>query len=243
MAKKYTKPEEIFQEFITDYQNIFKEEIISIILYGSGARKDFTPGKSDINFLIVLTENGIKQLNKAEENVKKWWKHKVSIPLFLTESYIKSSLDTFPIEFFNMKLHYKVVWGKDIFKEIEIKPEDLRRQCEREIKGKLLHLRQSYFHFNLDKKQIYTLIPTSLRTFMAFFPSILQLKGEQIPETRKEMLDRIVTAFNLDKDVFNSLWNITSGKSKVDRKNIKELFLKYIEEIRKLANAVDQWEK
>jgi len=242
MAKKIEKPEEIFEEFTSDYKNIFKEDLLSIILYGSAARGDYVPGKSDINFLIILSEDGIKNLDKAQELSKKWWKFKVSVPLFLTESYINTSLDTFPLEFFNMKLNYKVVWGKDVFQEIEIKPGDLRHQLEREIKGKLLHLRQSYFNFYIDKRHVSILIPASVKTFMAFFPAVLHIQGEEIPGDRKAILDKIIALFNLDKNVFETLWQKATGDSKIKQKEDKALFLKYIEEIRKLANEIDKWE-
>jgi len=242
MAKKITNPEEIFQEFTSDYQNVFGNDLESIILYGSTAQGNYVPGKSDINFLIVLSQNGIGHLYKAEELAKKWWKYKVSVPLFLTESYIKTSLDTFPLEFFNMKLYYKVIFGKDILNEIEINSRDLRLQLEKEIKGKLLHLRQSFFNYYIDKKQIHTLLPASLKTFMAYFPAILFVKGEEIPNDQKQMLDKITGIFNLDKSVFDTLLEKTTGDEKIRKKEDKELFLKYIEEIRKLANEIDKWD-
>ena len=58
MAKIPKKPEEIFPEITGDYQKIFGEDLISIILYGSGAGEDYVPGKSDLNFLITLTDQG-----------------------------------------------------------------------------------------------------------------------------------------------------------------------------------------
>ena len=57
MARIPDKPEEIFQEIILDYKVIFGPDLVSIILYGSGARGEYIPKKSDINFLILLTEN------------------------------------------------------------------------------------------------------------------------------------------------------------------------------------------
>ena len=108
MARIPHKPEEIFQEIILDYQGIFGPDLLSIILYGSGARGEYIPKKSDINFLMLLTENGIDHLSKAFKTVLKWHKKRVHTPLFLTAEYIKSSLDVFPIEFLNLQAHYKV---------------------------------------------------------------------------------------------------------------------------------------
>ena len=103
MAKTPLKPEAIFKEITADFKNAFEDELISIILYGSGARQDYTPGRSDINFLIVLTPKGIDNLFGAVDAVVKWKKRNVATPLFMTWEDIRASLDSFPVEFLNMK--------------------------------------------------------------------------------------------------------------------------------------------
>jgi len=88
MAKIPKRPEEIFQEFTQDYQAIFRDDLKSIILYGSGARGEYIPKKSDINFLIVLTEVAMDRLRETFPLIRKWRKRRVNIPLFLTDEYI-----------------------------------------------------------------------------------------------------------------------------------------------------------
>ena len=98
MAKTVQDPKEIFPAIIDDYKGLFGDDLVSIILYGSAAGRDYRPGKSDINFMIVLSEEGIERLDLAFKVVETWQKRKVAIPLFLTELYVESSLDVFPIE-------------------------------------------------------------------------------------------------------------------------------------------------
>jgi predicted nucleotidyltransferase len=105
MSKIPKTPEQIFQEFTDDFMKTFGDDLISIILYGSAARGEYIYKRSDINFLIVLTEQGIMQLRRALLLIPRWQKRKVSTPLILTEGYIRSALDSFPIEFLNMKQH------------------------------------------------------------------------------------------------------------------------------------------
>ena len=62
----------------------------------------------------------------------------------MTPEYIRTSLDVFPVEFLNFKLIHATVFGEDIFESLEINRMDLRRQCERELKVKLVSLRQGY---------------------------------------------------------------------------------------------------
>ena len=62
MAKIPDSPESIFEEFTQDVQSVYNSDLTSIVLYGSGAKGEYIPQKSDINFLIVLSQKGIENL-------------------------------------------------------------------------------------------------------------------------------------------------------------------------------------
>ena len=113
MAKIPIKPEEIFPEITQDYQRIYGAHLLSLILYGSGAGEDYVPGKSDLNFLITVTDPCIERLDLAVETVARWRKRNVAIPLFVTRSFLRGALDAYPIEFPNMKPHYIFMSGED----------------------------------------------------------------------------------------------------------------------------------
>ena len=154
MAKIPRNPSDIFDEFTQSMKSVFGDELISIILYGSAATGNYYYKKSDINFLVLLSETGIQKLSACIPAVNKWKKRKVSTPLFLSREYIQSSLDSFPIEFFGMKTHHQLVYGEDILSDLEIDTQHLRLQCERELKGKLLHLREGFLAFGQNKKAL-----------------------------------------------------------------------------------------
>jgi predicted nucleotidyltransferase len=144
MAKAPKTPESILEAFTGDCLNIFGSDLESIILYGSSARGEYVAGRSDINFMIVLSSAGIENLSRAMPLAAKWRSSRVSTPLFLSRDYITTSLDTFPIEFLTMKAAYKMVFGQDLLKDLAFDKSFVRLQCERELKAKLLHLRQRF---------------------------------------------------------------------------------------------------
>ena len=80
-------PKKILPEITKDFKSLYGDDLVSIILYGSATGKDFQPESSDINLMIVLTENGIEQLDRAFDLVGKWRKKGMAVPLFLTEHY------------------------------------------------------------------------------------------------------------------------------------------------------------
>jgi predicted nucleotidyltransferase len=239
MAKFPQDPKEIFPEIIDDYKGLLKEDLISIILYGSASGRDYRPGKSDINFMIVLSEDGIERLDKAFKVVKRWQKQKVAIPLFLTELYVESSLDVFPIEYLSFKRNHVLVYGKDILEELTFDRELVRLQCEREIKGKLLLLRQAYMETGGRGRALRDAIGQSVPAFVAIFEALLSFKGKEIPEERRGLVSLTCDTFDLDAGLFQKLLDIKEEVLKPDDAQSKSFFQDYLKEVRKLAIIVD----
>ncbi len=240
MGKIPNRPEEIFAELKQDYVALFGDDLVAIILYGSGARGEYVPKKSDINLLIVLSDKGIERLGDATDAVAKWRKRNVRVPLVMTRGYIQSSLDAFPLEFFNIKSAYQVIQGEDILKDVVIQKEDLRLQCERELKAKLLLLRESFLEANNKSHLLRELVAQSLSAFISIFKALLYLKGDEVPEKNEAVLSATVQSFGLDRETFQNLWYIKRGEKKSDRGALKEIVQKYISEIRGLSTQVDQ---
>ncbi len=240
MTKIPKDPKEIFDAITKDYQDIYGGDLTSIILYGSAASGNYIPKKSDINFLIILTEEGINQLKKSFKTVEKWHKRKVSTPLFLTKSYISTSLDSFPIEFLNMQKSYQLVFGEDVLKELQFNKNHLRLQCERELKGKLLQLRQVYLESRGKTKNLKYIIENSLTAFISIFKALLYLKDKDVPSDRKMIISLTSQEMDIDEQIFLNLLKVKEGTVKLSAEELNTLFEDYIKEVRKLSYTVDQ---
>ena len=70
MSKIPDKPQDIFIDLADDYKKVFGSDLVSLIIYGSAAAGFYVKGKSDINLLVVLTQNGINRLEDAMDTVK-----------------------------------------------------------------------------------------------------------------------------------------------------------------------------
>ncbi|UCF82984.1 MAG: hypothetical protein JSV50_17635 [Desulfobacteraceae bacterium] len=239
MARDIKDPKDIFPEIISDYKEVYGDDLVSIMLYGSATGKDYRPGKSDINFMIVLSEDGIERLYQAFEIVKKWQKRNVAIPLFLTEYYVKTSMDVFPIEYLNFQRNYIPVYGKDILKDLSFDPEFVRLQCEREIKGKLLLLRESYLETSGKGRLLKEVISQSIRAFIAIFEALLYLKGLEFPKEKLELIRAAAREFDMDSGVFEKLLDIKQDKIKPGDDEMRGIFKAYLTEVRKLSKFVD----
>ncbi|MFQ5603121.1 MAG: hypothetical protein ACE5HS_07620 [bacterium] len=240
MARIPESPEEIFKDFTEDVQNAFEKELVSIILYGSGAKHAYIPKKSDINFLIALTDRGIENLQNAINLVAKWRKRNVAVPLFLTQSYIDSALDTFPIEFLNLKSRYQVVFGDDLLSGVVIKKSDLRLQIERELRGKLIYLREGFLSTGQDRRALYEMLAATVPSFVSIFSALLYLKDEAVPDSRIKAFERTGELFGLQNAVFTHLLNIKRGEWRGSKTQLHEITMSFINQIKKLVEQVDK---
>lgn len=229
--------------FLQDVKNLFNDEIISVVLYGSAARGDYLAKKSDINFMVVLNDRAMNRLADALGFIRKWTKRGVSIPLFLSESYITTSTDAFPIEFLSLKLHHKLLFGKDILSALEIADSHLRLKCEEQIKSKLLHLREDFLHTRGKKYMMRQLLIQTVPTLASIFSALIVLKNEIVPAGKETIMMNTARLYDLTETVFQQVLDLRSGSAKLSHKQLKSLLQSYIDELAKLSVIIDQWKK
>lgn len=242
MAKIPKTPEEIFHEFTQDYQGVFQDDLTSIILYGSGARGEYVPKKSDLNFLVILADPAMERLREAFPLIGKWRKRRVNIPLFLTEEYIASSLDAFPVEFLNLRDSHILVFGRDVLEDLSFDKDNIRLQCERELKAKLLLLREAYLDSEGKTKNLGQLASASLTAFLSLFRALLFLRDREIPRHNHDLVATAAKEIGFDENSFQELLRIKEGKTKVPQEKMEELIEAYLRVIRELWKRVDQLE-
>jgi hypothetical protein len=240
MAKSPKRPEEIFAELTGDYRQVFGADLISLILYGSGAGKDYVPGKSDLNFLVTLTDPGIENLERALEMVTRWRKRSVAVPLFMTRPFVRASLDAYPIEFLSMRRQYVVVFGEDVLAELDFTPSHIRLQLERELRSKLLHLRSGYLVTEGNTRKIRELITASLTAFVSLLGAMLHLRNAEIPPGKREVIAAAGKTLGIDSDLFLKCEAIRNKTDRFSAVEVKTVFSAYLKEIARLCDQIDQ---
>ncbi len=242
MARTPKRPVEIFDEITEAYRKIFGADLVSIILFGSGAGEEYLPGKSDINFLITLTDQGIERLDGALEMVARWRKRNVAIPLFMTRSHLVGSQDAYPVELLNMKRRYVVVSGKDVLAELVFDRPHIRLQLERELRGKLLHLRSGYLATEGNAGKVRALITLSLTAFISLFCALLYLKNIEIPHGNRDIITAAGKAFGIDAATFLKCEEIRRKTDRFSQNEVKAVFQAYMKEVSRLCDQIDQME-
>lgn len=239
MAKIPDQPQDIFVPLTQDYLQAFGKDLVSLMLYGSAAGGAYVKGKSDINVLAVLTPEGMGRLEDGFALVKNWRKRNVAVPLVMTKQFITSSLDSYPIEFLNMKNNSVLIHGENVLESLVFKPEDLRLQIERELKSKILLLREGYLESAGAARPVRQLISKSLTAIVSIFNAMLYLKQARAPRDKNETIREMNMVFTIDTAVFNLCFDIKQDVDKLSGKDVIEVFKKYLREVEKACHIID----
>jgi predicted nucleotidyltransferase len=229
-------PIDVATRAAADYQRCYGEGLVSVVVYGSAAGGDFDPVRSDVNLLVVIADATLPMLEKSAEVQKKWLKHRCTTPIFMDRAYIKQSLDSFPIEFLDMKGRRKVVMGEDVLADLQIDLRDLRLQVERELKGKRLRLMQQWLRVRGSPRLRRQLLDISLRDFAPVFRALLHLKNQSIPRSRGSVYAAVDEVYGLDGAPFRQAWEALQSSQSA---RIAAIFPAYSAALRTLAGIVD----
>ena len=232
-AKKITP---FMEEILAEYQ----EKIHSIHVTGTAVTDDYNEKISDVNSIFVLKKMDMKFLELIAPLGKKYGKHKVAAPLIMTPDYIKTSLDVFPIEFLNFRLIHSTVFGEDILENLEIKRMDLRHQCERELKSKLIQLRQGYISSQGDRKILTEGFVSSITGYIPLFRGILSLFGKELPVRQSEVIAALSKAINADTGVFAKILEVKHGKISLSIEELNTIFEDYYTATEKIGKIIDE---
>jgi len=230
---------ERFKPFQDEILGVYKDNVHSITLTGSALTDDFVPGKSDINSVVVLTEMNLKFLELLATLGKKYQKKRIAAPLIMTSEYIVNSLDVFPIEFLNIKMLHKTIFGENLFQDLKINRADLRLQCERELKVRLIGLRQGYLSCLGNSKMLMDMFIDSFSGYIPLFKGIILLLGKEPPVTNREAIDVLEEISGVNTSVFSTVLNQKKQKTKLMIGQLNTIFEEYYAAIERLGDITD----
>lgn len=224
---------------VTRLEQALGPTLDAVVLYGSAARGELDPGRSNLNTLVLAHEITTATL-RAAAPVLLWWQdlgHPQ--PLLFTRDEFRRSTDAFPIEILDITRAHRVLHGPDPVTGLTVQPEHHRRQLEHELRAKLLRLRQKAAPLLADSRALLRLLEDSLSTFLVLLRHLLLLKGVNAPNSRRDLLASAASAGLIHGSVLTSLIDLREGKLSPKAVDSVQLFEDYLAQIQQLITSVD----
>jgi hypothetical protein len=212
----------------------------SVVLHGSALGPEFRPRFSDYNFVVLAEPIDIPLLQRLAARAGKWRRKKIAAPLLLTPQTVKTSLDSYPLEFLSMQARYRVLEGEDFLQGLTFAKEHVRLQCEREVKSKLLLLRRIFLESEGAPKRLQHLVARSLPSLVVIFRGMLYLQDGSWKTHGPEFYEKCSRELRLPPQLLNSLHEIRHQRSAPSREHIHRQMEEVLLLLQQLAARVDQ---
>ena len=232
---------EALNGFVEDLRATHKDNLASVVLYGSAAAGDHDELQSDYNLLIALNRITPEDLRLSQAPTREWQRLGHPLPVYFTVEELSDAADVFPIEFHQMARARVVLYGQDPFEFVKLSDANLRHQTEYELRSKLIQLRRLYIPACVSVEKLCDLMSDSLSSFAALFRAVLVLFDHEAPVAKPDCVRATARQLNLDLAPFERIFELRSdGKLPASEKEANELFTAYMFQIEQVVEAVDE---
>jgi len=227
-------------EFTQELRQLLPSDLVAVVLYGSGAGKDFVSDLSDINVVIAVKELRFDVLQKLQPRMATWHKQGFAIPLLVDHEFLQRARDVFPMEFHDIKVQHRLLWGENIFQELVLDSRNLRFQAEHEARSKLLRLRALYLECADDVPRLRALMIDSSKTFLVLMRHLIRLHGHTDVSAYVNVLHSFERVFTLTFPCIRQLVAIRGGSQSWPTEPLIDFFREYLTEVQHIIEVLDR---
>jgi hypothetical protein len=182
---------------------------------------------------------GRDDLRACGKRLRAWHDEGLATPLLLAAHEFDTALDVFPLEFGAILDDHVVVSGTSPFDGVTVDPADVRRACEAQARGHLLHLRGGYLETHGRSDALAVLIVRSAPPLAALMKSVARLEGAATTDAAAAGRHAERT-LGLAGGAIGDIVNLV-GVREISSEVAERLFPPYLDAMERLVKYVDGW--
>lgn len=226
-------------EFVAGVRGACGADLVSVVLYGSAAGRDYHGADSGHNVLVLTRDVNTTSLRGMSGVVQQWMKAGNPPPLLLTAAEWRASSDVFSIEYADVLERHRVLHGEFPTDAIHVRLRDMRQQLETEAMGKLLRLRRGLLSAGDDAAMLRALLDDALSSMLTLFRATLRLHGEPVPPSSEALCDRVAALAGFPPAEFRMVLAQRHGNKRISHAEVQDGLRAYHEALEKLVAHVD----
>lgn len=241
-----------------ELRGVFGTRLQSLVVYGlkratisigadstarahGAAHHHDTDDSALVDTLAVVESLSADDLRACTARVASWHAAGLATPLLVAVHEFDRSLDTFPFEFNAILSDHIVVSGRNPFEGLKVDQSDLRRACEVQVRGHLLHLREGYLETRGRADALAVLIVSSAPAFAALVTSVARLDGVA-DDSARAAARHVERAIGASPGTAAEIVGLI-GVSEISSAEAERLFPPYLDVMERLVKYVDAWKR
>jgi hypothetical protein len=226
-------------ELVREFERLFGPRLRSALLCGSVARGEAVEGVSDINVMVLLDRIDAEVLRSASPAARRWVQAGNTAPLLMAWNEWQRAEDAFAIELADMRDAHVVLHGADPLEGLAVQREALRLQAERELRGKLLQLREGMLIAAEAEEDVGRLLLVALPSFVTYLRAALRLAGRAAPVESPAAIEQGAALVGADPSAFLRTWEARARRTPLSARVDDALVAGYFDTAERTADFVD----
>lgn len=182
-------------------QKTFGDDLISAFLHGNCLMEGFSAFDCPWTVSFILKNNSPEIIAKIKELIPRAGRENIEFLYFFSPNEILTSLDTFPLEYLHIANRNEVLYGIQPLAGYVPDIKALRLECERELRGILVHLRKIFSYTKAGKKDS-TFHKEMLNTLLPILYGVHFLKHGSYPENHQQIFNQYPALAEIQTETF-----------------------------------------
>jgi hypothetical protein len=224
---------ELTQKLIEGFTPLHPQPVRSLFLIGKSSIEGTDAAKNIPVVGIILKQATTSDIRLVKPTIDSFLKKGILFPYVFTQEFLESSLDSFPLEFLEFQAYHRMLIGESPFAMRTPDVRHVRLQCERELKGKSLHLKSALLNVN-DAKKLREIMFLSRQDINRISLGMLVLKGVTPPSNPDDAVPEMARLYGTDRSL---VMKLVAGDVSVAE--AEKLFDSYVEMLDKLSDSIE----
>jgi len=203
----------ILADFTSRLEELFGNDLITVVLYGSAVRGTYRKGVSDINVLVLLENSSPRKIFQMGSVIKPFLrKHRLN-PRVMTREEFLSSADVFPLEYGDIKDAHEILYGDAEILNVDLRHAHLRYELEEKIRGAVGDIRYLILASGGGEKTLAKLLTLWSGLCGTILRGLLRLKDiSEVPAGVEGLLEKVSAEYEISLDGFAALERFKKGE-------------------------------
>lgn len=228
---------ELLHELVDRLFRALRERLTSVVLYGPAARGESELATGHLHLLMILRDLEPATLSELSPSIRWWLKKGQPWPRLFTAELIAAALDVYPIELLDISSSHRVIYGAEPFGDVVIDRDRLRLQCERELREKLMRLREGFIACRGSSRALRLLLEESYASFEPVWRACLHLLGESVPKRDGDVIAALSERLDFPPESLAAVGRLARGAKGADT---HALFTAYYDTLGKIEGRIDR---
>lgn len=189
-----TNVSSVLNSFITAAKKAFGDDLLSVVLYGSGAEGRLRP-TSDVNLILLLATFDRAQVDQLREPLRLAQAAIKLRAMFLLQDELKPATRAFAVKFADIARRRLVLYGEDPFASVSVSRDDAIFRLKQTLLNLTLRLRETYIARSLREEQLAAVIADAAGPLRSCAATLLELEGSGAASPR-EALEQVASSLD-----------------------------------------------